>query len=239
MNRNNFWKLVPVVLVLVWSVYEVDPPTARDLVQVFQDRASSRDTNFLALVSRARELKAKAPQRGAYENLREAIGTNDIARYLPFYNPKEQQRPTLYILNRLQRAAAGRVRLGLDLQGGTSFLVKMDTSSLTNSTDAPTFALSQAVEVLRKTRGPVWRGRACHPARRVRIPSWCSYPGLSAADQETAKNTISKAAFLEFRMVHPQSDELIQQGLSEPGYELLRHKEKDARRQGADGLKRW
>jgi preprotein translocase subunit SecD len=37
----------------------------------------------------------------------------------------------------------------LDLQGGISFLVKMDTSSLTNENDLDA-ALSQAVEVLRK-----------------------------------------------------------------------------------------
>ena len=47
------------------------------------------------------------------------------------------------------REAAGKIRLGLDLQGGTSFRVKMDTSAITNKQDS-TAALSQAVEVLRK-----------------------------------------------------------------------------------------
>ena len=39
-------------------------------------------------------------------------------------------------------------------------------------------------------------------------------------------NTIQKAAFLEFKMVHPQSDELLRDGLTEPGYEVLRLKQK-------------
>src|SRR5439155_8281946 len=36
--------------------------------------------------------------------------------------------------------------------------------------------------------------------------------------KESAKSAIQKAAFLEFRMVHPQSDELIPQGLGAIGY---------------------
>ena len=73
--------------------------------------------------------------------------------------------PNTFILNQLQRDASGKIKLGLDLQGGTSFLVEMDTNSLadvetiTNSAGAVETvtnvartegALSQAVEVLRK-----------------------------------------------------------------------------------------
>ncbi len=61
----------------------------------------------------------------------------------------------------MQRDAAGKIKLGLDLQGGTSFLVEMDTNALANAQEdtgtnhvarAPDVsgALSQAVEVLRK-----------------------------------------------------------------------------------------
>jgi SecD/SecF fusion protein len=52
-------------------------------------------------------------------------------------------------LNRLQREVAGKIKLGLDLQGGTSFLVEMDMSKLTDTNEA-SGALSQAVEVIRK-----------------------------------------------------------------------------------------
>ena len=50
--------------------------------------------------------------------------------------------------------------------------------------------------------------------------------GLSEADKDEALSTIQKAAFLEFRMVHPSSDELLQQGIIEPGYEVLRQEVK-------------
>jgi SecD/SecF fusion protein len=56
-------------------------------------------------------------------------------------------------------------------------------------------------------------------------------PGLSQAAQDEAKTNIKKAAYLEFRLVHPQSDQLLKEGIVEPGYEVLKMK-----RKGADGI---
>src|ERR1039457_5328127 len=148
MNRNNFWRLVLVVLVILWSLYELYPPRGRDLLVFFREKAVSRDPTFSTIFQKAKDLQKATPER-PYENLVEAIGTNDITRYFPSFGAKDQLHPTAYILNRLQRAAAGRIRLGLDLQGGTSFLVEMDTNRLAGAQDAST-ALSHAVEVLRK-----------------------------------------------------------------------------------------
>jgi len=223
MNRNNVWRFVLVIGVLVWSLYEIYPPTDRDLVEVFRDRAVNRgDTNFTAIVQKAAALQKVAPDK-AYENLREAIGTNEINKYFPFYDAKNEVQPTRYILNRLQREAAGRIKRGLDLQGGTSFLMEMDTTRLTNVTDASS-ALSQAVEVLRKR---VDRFGVAEPTIQPEGNDaiLVQLPGLSAADQEVAINTLQQAAFLEFRLVHPQSDQLIKAGQIEPGYEIKRRKE--------------
>src|SRR6266853_4110921 len=225
MNRNNLWRLVLVVSVIVWSLFELYPPRGRDLVQVFREKAVNRgDTNFTAIVQKAVMLEKAAPDK-PYENLKEAIGTNDITKYFPFYEAKTEAHPTSYILNRLQREAAGRIRLGLDLQGGTSFLMEMDTNRLDRTTDASS-ALAQAVEVLRRR---VDRFGVAEP---VIVPEGndailVSLPGLSAAEQEDAINTLQKAAYLEFRMVHPQSSELIKANQIEPGYEIKRRKERN------------
>ena len=114
MNRNNYWRVVLVVLVILWSLYELYPPEGRDLIQYFRQRARGHDTAFGLIVQKAEQLEAKSPGK-QYENLKEAIGTNDITRYFPFFEAKEETDPTRYVLNRLQREAAGRIRLGLDL----------------------------------------------------------------------------------------------------------------------------
>ncbi len=223
MNRNNFWRVVLVVLVVLWSLYELYPPKGRDLVQYFREKAVARDPAFTAIFTNALALQKAMPEK-PYENLLKAIGTNDITRYFPSFGAKEQLHPTTYILNRLQRQAAGRIRLGLDLQGGTSFLVSMDTNQLAQAADAET-ALTHAVEVLRKRVDKFGVAEPLiQPQGHNRI--LVQLPGLSAADQESAKAAIQRAAFLEFRLVCPTSDQDIKEGIVQPGYEILRRKQR-------------
>ena len=223
MNRNNFWRFILVVLVILWSLYELYPPEGRDLLLFFREKAVNRDPAFTTFSQKAQALQKAMPEK-PYDNLVEAIGTNDITHYFPSFGAKDQLHPTTYILNRLQREAAGRIRLGLDLQGGTSFLVSMDTNRLAQATDSST-ALSHAVEVLRKRVDKFGVAEpVIQPEGNDRI--LVQLPGLSAADQESAKAAIQRAAFLEFRLVSPTSDQDIKDGIVQPGYEILKRKER-------------
>lgn len=230
MNRNNTWKWFLVVFVVLWSISEMVPPTPKNLIDEFASRAEKVDTNFTSIVSRGRELEKQFPERG-YMNLVTAIGSNDIRPYFPKVKIVDDRNAVRTILNSVQRTAAGKIKLGLDLQGGTSFLVAMDTNKMTSAQEKST-VLSQAVEVLRKR---VDRFGVAEPViqpvgdDRILI----QLPGLSEAEYATAKTTIARPAFLEFRLVHENSDELTRQGIGEPGYELLKEK-----RANTDGTER-
>ena len=149
MNKNNnLGRFLFVVAIILWSLFEIYPPTSRDLVQQFSDRAQNKDAAFAAILQRVQPLQKARPDRD-FLNLVEAIGTNDITPYYPFLLSKQQLHPTTYILNQLQKDASGKIKLGLDLQGGTSFLLAMRTNDLANPQDVGG-AIAQAVEVLRK-----------------------------------------------------------------------------------------
>src|SRR5437867_10548995 len=217
MKRKNGWKWMLVVFVVAWALWEINPPTPRDLMEEFQDRAVNTDTNFTAIVQRARELQQQARTPGrAFANLLDAIGTNNITRYFPFVNAAAEDDPTLAVLHRLQRDAAGKIKLGLDLQGGISIKVRMDTNQIAQA-EQKTRALDQAVEVLRKR---VDRLGVAEPMiqkegeNTIRI----DLPGLSEQEKETAKRQIKRAAYLEFRLVHTQSEELLSKGQGAIGY---------------------
>ncbi len=229
MSRNNTWRLIIVIAVLLFSLNEIFirdyrfvPPKGRDLVEHFAERArvAPTETLFANIVLTARTLQ-KTNADHAFANLQLAIGTNDIRPYFEF-DARNEPAPTTYILNRLQREAASKIKLGLDLQGGTSFLVEMDMTKLSDTNEL-SGALSQAIEVLRKrvdrfgVAEPVIR-----PAGNNRIE--IQLPGLSEEDRERAKVSIQKPAFLEFRLAHEQTDELVRSGEVPPGYELLQRK---------------
>src|SRR6266498_8723 len=219
MNQKHLWQLLLIVFIVVWSIFELTPPTGRDLVQEFQTKARSKDATYSNIVERAQQLQKEFPGR-AYGNLKEAVGTNDIARYFPHINSKNEKNPSAFVLNRLQREAAGKIKLGLDLQGGTSFLVGLDTTKLSTNADR-TVVVANAVEVLRKR---VDRLGVAEPLLQPAGPDriLIQLPGLSQAEMDAARAIIEKPAFLEFRMVHPESAELLAKGLIEPGYEVLK-----------------
>ncbi|HEY5344895.1 MAG TPA: protein translocase subunit SecD [Verrucomicrobiae bacterium] len=221
MNKNNnFGRFLLVLGIIVWSLFEVYPPTSRDLVKEFSSRAVKPDAVFNDIVAQTVALQKAGTNEFAALQL--ATGTNELQKYFPFIAAQNQVHPNLFILNRLQRDAAGKIKLGLDLQGGTSFLVEMDTTKLANTNDTSS-ALSQAIEVLRKR---IDRFGVAEPViqsaggNRILI----QLPGLSQADKDSAKSQIQKTAFLEFRMVKDDSDEIIKNGEPIPyGYELLKH----------------
>jgi len=120
MKQNNRWRFVLVVAIVAWSLYEIYPPTARDLVQQFAERAENTDAAFTNILEQVATLDAARPDR-EFANLQDAIGTNDIQKY--FRNAivaDNELYPTTFILNQIQRDASGKIKLGLDLQGGTS-----------------------------------------------------------------------------------------------------------------------
>jgi SecD/SecF fusion protein len=249
MSNNFFWRLGLILAVFGWSAYEMYPPTGHSLSVEFRSRAMGRDAAYTNLLQAADALQQKNPSR-EFANLLEAAGTNDLQRYFPFFeDAKKNSDPNRFILNQLQREAAGKIKLGLDLQGGTSFLVGVDLAKATIDTDASSTnaagtnaapavdaadknqrILSQAVEVLRKRVDKFGVAEPLiQPAGNDRI--LIQLPGLSEADKDSARTQIQKAAYLEFRLVHPDSDRLVQEGTTEPGYEFKRmpHQTRDGR----------
>ena len=222
MKRNDFWKFVLVAFLVCWSFFEMYPPTSQDLVKAFETRAVHRDATFKDIEARLATLQKKRPGL-EFKNLQEAIGTNSIAGYFPFINATNQLYPNTYILNQLQRDASGKIKLGLDLQGGTAYLVNMDTSKLavietrTNSsgqvvtvTNIPDVsgALSQGIEVLRKRIDRFGVAEPIiQPAGQNSI--LIQLPGLSQADKESALEQITNVAYLELRLVAQNSSDLV------------------------------
>ncbi len=95
------------------------------------------------------------------------------------------------------------IKLGLDLKGGTSYVAELQGQL------SPA-ALDQAVEVIRKRLDPTGtRELMLQPIGSNRIS--VQIPGLAEADKAEARTKLSKVAKLEFRLVHPQSDTLVQQ----------------------------
>jgi SecD/SecF fusion protein len=138
-----------------------------------------------------------------------------------------------------------KIQLGLDLKGGTSFLVRLVSEDVEvlgadgktkNEKRVITPAMvEQAVEVIRKrvdklgTAEPV-----IAPAGADRI--LVQIPGLAPEKLEDTREQLRKVAKLEFRKVHPKSNEIIQ-GLTppDPNYVRMPHVEIEAGKEVSHG----
>lgn len=129
------------------------------------------------------------------------------------------------------------IRLGLDLKGGTSFLIEL------NGNPSPS-AVEQAIGVIRKRIDPTGTHEVIIQAvssNRINV----QIPGLAQGDRENAAQQLSRVAKLEFRMVNPDSASLIKQ-YHENGdrlpveaaleYEVLHMKEREKDKKETDRL---
>jgi SecD/SecF fusion protein len=113
-----------------------------------------------------------------------------------------------------------RIRLGLDLQGGTSFLLRVVRE---NPEDIITRDLvDRAVEVIRKrvdTFGVSEPDIAPQGEDRILV----QIPGLDAAAMQSTKEQLQRVAKLEFSIVRPNSEALLEEiaagrAIMPPGY---------------------
>ena len=133
-----------------------------------------------------------------------------------------------------------KLRFGLDLKGGTSFTLGVDTDRLTESIIAANPGITNTagaverkvaetlkgcderiIQVIRRrvdamgTNEPVIQGMKDH---RLLV----QLPGADEELRKAAKANLQSAAFLEFRLTHPKNDQLVAKLLGKevapPGY---------------------
>jgi SecD/SecF fusion protein len=114
---------------------------------------------------------------------------------------------------------AQKIRLGLDLRGGTSFLLRLVDEEGEGISPA---TLDQAIEVIRKRVDQFGVSEPVITAQgRDRI--LVQIPGLDTAQLANTKEQLQRVAKLEFALVHPQSDSILAaadtgEGILPPGY---------------------
>ena len=120
------------------------------------------------------------------------------------YPPFDEKGPDGTVIHR------GKIHLGLDLQGGTSFLIRLEPPANADGGKRPiTKAMvDQAIEAIRKR---VDRFGVSEPIitpqgnDRILV----QIPGLDAANIQEARNQLSRVAKLEFRLVYPDNGQRL------------------------------
>jgi SecD/SecF fusion protein len=116
------------------------------------------------------------------------------------------------------------LKLGIDLQGGSEFIVKLDSGK---NEDGSTKLVSpsdvqQAIDILDRRLNPDGqKDLTLQPEGKDRVV--IQMPGISDEEIAGVRTTIQTVAHLEFRRVHPDSQAKLEQikargGIKEPGW---------------------
>src|SRR3954469_6240754 len=137
------------------------------------------------------------------------------------YPPFDQKRPDGTVIRR------GQIHLGLDLQGGTSFLIRLEPPASADGGKRPITKemVEQAMEAIRKRVDRFGVSEPIiTPQGKDRI--LVQIPGLETEEQiAEARETLRKVAKLEFRLVNPDTYKILNgQGTPPPDFIVLPEK---------------
>lgn len=119
-----------------------------------------------------------------------------------------------------------KIRLGLDLRGGTSFLLRLVDETGEGITPG---MLDQAIEVIRKRVDQFGVSEpiiTSHGSDSILV----QIPGLDTEKLAETQSQLQRVAKLEFSLVHPQSDVILKEvdagtGVLPPGFSIKEYKD--------------
>ncbi|MEM6911582.1 MAG: protein translocase subunit SecD [Verrucomicrobiota bacterium] len=108
------------------------------------------------------------------------------------------------------------LKLGIDLAGGSEFVLKLQPNP---GEEISLTAQEQAIRVLTE-RLNLYGTSDALIVPQDRDGVLVQMPGIEAAQRDEIRQILQKAAKLDFRMVHDDTQSLVAQGVTPPGYEL-------------------
>lgn len=214
MKGAILWKLILSVLVVGWAAMNLIPLRDTPFEEHIEIRATANEAEFADLLQRARDRVADGTDPTLFLALRNLAQEEQIdlyTRYFPDINlvdVRNVNRRNEILMRVLLDEPRGKVRQGLDLQGGVAFTLRIDDEAA-SGTEAEN-RLDKAIEIMTNrvdglgVAEPIIRAI---PPDRLEI----QLPGLNLEENPDAAASLRRPARLEFREVHrylqPERDE--------------------------------
>ncbi|MDP1590752.1 MAG: protein translocase subunit SecD, partial [Prosthecobacter sp.] len=138
---------------------------------------------------------------------------------------------SLYTVNALG------LKLGIDLQGGSEFIVKLEPGKNADGSERAVTPLDvqQAIAILEKRLTKGEKDLALQPEGVDRVV--IQMPGISPDEIKDVRDKIQQVAHLEFRRVHPEGRMKLEQikargGIKEPGWMEMAYREPETTKEG-------
>jgi SecD/SecF fusion protein len=227
-SRTWFWKIAVSLAALAVAWYEFHPIAPTPLEQFVPTQVIAQKPEFdklhaeaLARVQRHKDAAVAADQKSvsyfqALRDIGEGRGRAAPVDLRPFFyteaqfvSEPDQAKRNGIVLKQLLVGSQGRLKLGLDLQGGVSFTLKVDPTGAESgeksagdkSSVSRSDMVNQALQVMEQR---VNQFGVAEPVLRPvgDLSLEVQLPGEDAANNPDVIDSLKKPAKLEFRQVH-------------------------------------
>ncbi|MDR3143991.1 MAG: protein translocase subunit SecD [Puniceicoccales bacterium] len=212
-----------VILIAACNIFPVhDRPFDAHIVKCV---TGNRDA-FAAVMRRANDRVETGKSRSLYAAMMDVADEEnlDLSQFFKNRNAaaiKNLREKNKAILNGILLSSRGKIRQGLDLKGGVSFVLKVDDAKFKDLTAAEkTEQLRKAIDIIGQRIDGLG---VAEPLLRIFGDSGVEVqlPGISMKDNPEIVHAIKKPAKLEFRLLHPSITPQSKAERAPIGYEIL------------------
>lgn len=200
-------KLIASLIVLTWAILNIFPINDTPFVEYIKSKPTAKPLEFSEILKKAEVRVQDHKSPSVFVALSE-IGKEEHIDFSVFFpkihlaDVKNLDKRNEILLRHLLQSGQGKIKLGLDLKGGTSFTLKIDESALEGKEAfQKTHQLAKAIDIIdQRVNGlgvaePIIRARG-NDAIEVQLP------GLNTQENPDALNSLKKPAKLTFHTVH-------------------------------------
>lgn len=212
-NSSIIWKLVLTAFVLAWAFVSMMPLKDTPFEDFVKTRATAHHDEFAKLVETAESKVDTMNHKSSpdlyptlYIALREYANKNDIdiSKFFPDIDVsdiKVLKKRNDILMKELYRLSKGKIKQGLDLQGGVSFTLEIDDANLDSETHARQGQLEDVLGVMNNRINGLG---IAEPLIRVVGGNAIEIqmPGVTLKDNPEAIEELSRPAKLDFRLAH-------------------------------------
>ena len=190
-----------------------------DTVRADADQAKGEIEAYRAMLTRAAQLRQENPEMAQYRSLEQAARGDESQVRVRLCNvirvPGSPTAPNKRVLKFVRDKAAGKLHLGLDLQGGTEFVMSFSEAEVKDKGKEVEPVRDQIVEILRNRLDMMGLTEPeIKPVGANTIS--VRMPALSEGSKSDIREVLKQQANLQFYLVDPDNEQKVQEYHRDP-----------------------
>ena len=223
MTKSLIWRFLILFIILSAWAYSLFPLTDQPFIETVEKLASNKDKQFERLMSQTKThplIKSNPPEALLATANKLQIKLNNYFSLKKKKNAKNKE-----LIHYLVFKSKGKIRLGIDLSGGTEFIISFDSAVVEKAGRNPKDVRDEIIEILRNR---IDQFGVVDPEIKPIGDSNISLttPGTKPEEIAAQRKIIAQPAKLEFRLVH-KSQAQNRNDKAPLGYELMEVKSED------------